>query len=747
MSNYIYLCAKIHILTHSMKKKTLINFVTCAVLMGASSTANAEVFVTENFEYEASTLYGQGTWLQYGSQTGGDLALVDSPLTYPVYHATATGKAAHITGVASGQDVMIPFTSTPVTSGSVYVSALVNVKNAGTGNVYFLTFVAPGTSGLQDQRTASEIGRLYVSGSENAGKFKFKLSRNSATQFQETDQEYDLNTTYLVVLQYQFVNGEKNDIIRLWVNPSDLNAAPKPSAAILDMTVHTSIDATRMQGVELRQGGTASITGPEVLVDAVRIADTWTELFDVKPVTAPELTVTPNQVFTDDAAPMGQSTTFATFKVDYKNMPTATSVYLTGANANQFELSATSIPAGNGTAEVTVFYNPTAIGKHNGRINFESSVSTLNCGYNFTALAYDPNNLPTITIDATDITEFKCKAGETVQQKFTVTTANLPDYGKAAVSGLSKGAFIINNTMLLKDGNAQFTITFKPTKAGTYKETITFTGVKAETKALELTGVATESGEPEADAEGDRLPLSNVKPYTYLNETFDGATKNAVLCVNDWRNLAMQGKRAWWGYEWTDEPNKAAKVTAYDSKVEPGASTPAQMLLVTPPLDYKNTTKKVFSFSIMGDFMMNDMDDLLEVCYIESDSDGLYIEPLVMDIPCTPDMNKEWVAYEVNLDNQNIADVFYIGFRFTSNRGTDNTCVYYVDNVVWGDPTPAITGDVNGDGKVDVADINAIINIILENEQPDSFAGNPDVNNDGKVDVADINAIINIILQ
>lgn len=747
MINYIYLCAKIHILTHSMKKKTLINFVTCAVLMGASSTANAEVFVTENFEYEASTLYGQGTWLQYGSQTGGDLALVDSPLTYPVYHATATGKAAHITGVASGQDVMIPFTSTPVTSGSIYVSALVNVKNAGTGNVYFLTFVAPGTSGLQDQRTAYEIGRLYVSGSENAGKFKFKLSRNSATQFQEAEQEYDLNTTYLVVLQYQFVNGEKNDIIRLWVNPSDLNAAPKPSAAILDMTVHTSSDATRMQGIELRQGGTASITGPEVLVDAMRIADTWTELFDVNPVTAPELTVTPNQIFTDDAAPMGQSNTFATFKVDYKNMPTATSVYLTGANANQFELSATSIPAGNGTAEVTVFYNPTAIGKHNGRINFESSVSTLNCGYNFTALAYDPNNLPTITVDATDITEFKCKTGETTQQKFTVTTANLPDYGKAAVSGLSKGAFIINNTMLLKDGNAQFTITFKPTKAGTYKETITFTGVKAETKALELTGVATESGEPEADAEGDRLPLSNAKPYTYLNETFDGATKNAVLSVNEWRNLAMQGKRAWWGYEWTDEPNKAAKVTAYDSKVEPGASTPAQMLLVTPPLDYKNTTKKVFSFSIMGDFMMNDMDDLFEVCYIENDSDGLYIEPLVMDIPCTPDMNKEWVAYEVNLDNQNIADTFYIGFRFTSNRGTDNTCVYYVDNVVWGEPSPAITGDVNGDGKVDVADINSVINIILENEQPDSFAGNPDVNNDGKVDVADINAIINIILQ
>lgn len=729
-----------------MNKTTLLNFAACAAMMVSSLTASADLLVTDNFEYDATTLYGQGSWLQYGSQTGGDVALVDNPLTYPSYHATATGKATKIDNMASGQDVMIPFTSTPVTSGSLYVAALVNVQSASSDPVYFMSFVAPGTAGVQDKKTASEIGRLYAYAGSQAGKFKFKISRNSNSQLEETSEEYELGKTYLVVFQYQFVEGEKNDIIRLWVNPSDLNAAPKPSALILDMTTNTSADAPRMQAVELRQGSSASYTGPQVLVDAMRIADTWTDLFDANPV-APELTVTPNQVFTDDAAPMGQTTTFATFKVDYKNMPSATSVYLTGANANQFELSTTSIPEGDGTAEVTVYYNPTAIGKHTGRINFESSVSTLNCGYNFTAMAYDPNNLPTITVNATNITEFKCKAGETTQQTFNVTTANMPDYGKAAMSGLAKGAFIINNTMLLKNGNAQYTVTFKPVKAGTYKETITFTGVKAETKTLELTGVATEGGKPEADAEGDRLPLSNAKPYTYLNETFDGVTKNAVFSVNDWRNLAMQGKRAWWGYEWTDEPNKAAKVTAYDSKVEAGASTPAQMLLVTPPLDYKNTTKKVFSFSLMGDFMINGMDDLLEVCYIENDSDGLYIEPIEMEIPCTPNMNKEWIPYEVNLDNQNIADTFYLGFRFTSNRGSDNTCVYYVDNVVWGEEKPIIEGDINGDGVVDIADINAVINIILRLADPSSTAGNPDINGDTVIDIADLNSLINIILK
>ena len=53
-----------------------------------------------------------------------------------------------------------------------------------------------------------------------------------------------------------------------------------------------------------------------------------------------------------------------------------------------------------------------------------------------------------------------------------------------------------------------------------------------------------------------------------------------------------------------------------------------------------------------------------------------------------------------------------------------------------------VTGDVNGDDKVDIADINCIIDLILASE----FAPNGDVNGDGKVDIADINVIIDMIL-
>ncbi|MBR1804393.1 MAG: leucine-rich repeat protein [Muribaculaceae bacterium] len=56
-------------------------------------------------------------------------------------------------------------------------------------------------------------------------------------------------------------------------------------------------------------------------------------------------------------------------------------------------------------------------------------------------------------------------------------------------------------------------------------------------------------------------------------------------------------------------------------------------------------------------------------------------------------------------------------------------------------------GDVNGDNKVDVEDVNAVINIILKSKTRNDYPGNSDVNDDNKVDVEDVNAIINIILK
>ena len=54
-----------------------------------------------------------------------------------------------------------------------------------------------------------------------------------------------------------------------------------------------------------------------------------------------------------------------------------------------------------------------------------------------------------------------------------------------------------------------------------------------------------------------------------------------------------------------------------------------------------------------------------------------------------------------------------------------------------------IYGDVNGDLEVNIADINSVIDIILDGND---FTPAADVNGDGEINIADVNSIINIIL-
>ena len=90
----------------------------------------------------------------------------------------------------------------------------------------------------------------------------------------------------------------------------------------------------------------------------------------------------------------------------------------------------------------------------------------------------------------------------------------------------------------------------------------------------------------------------------------------------------------------------------------------------------------------------------------------------------------------------------------------DNGIVYVIDEFAmedyrWAEPCwtwfsdfglisdlQDLTGDVNGDGEITVADVNAIVEAILGHGSTPAC----DVNGDGEITVADINVVINIIL-
>ena len=72
--------------------------------------------------------------------------------------------------------------------------------------------------------------------------------------------------------------------------------------------------------------------------------------------------------------------------------------------------------------------------------------------------------------------------------------------------------------------------------------------------------------------------------------------------------------------------------------------------------------------------------------------------------------------------------------------------VYKIGPNITGDdpgPGPGKPGDVNGDGEVNIADVNAVIDMILSGNTTPSG----DVNGDGEVNIADVNALIDMILN
>lgn len=80
---------------------------------------------------------------------------------------------------------------------------------------------------------------------------------------------------------------------------------------------------------------------------------------------------------------------------------------------------------------------------------------------------------------------------------------------------------------------------------------------------------------------------------------------------------------------------------------------------------------------------------------------------------------------------------------FIVARAGDLMPSYAVSAVATDGGVVTVTGDVTGDGQVDIADVNAVINIMLGKADKVDAA---DVTGDGGVDIADVNAVINIML-
>lgn len=270
--------------------------------MAMTLTASAETYLAESFDYAEGNLYGNGKWVKYGKKITAPVQVANSPLTFAGYQDNAAGNAVRLTK-ESGEYCQVLFRDkgTDAAKGTVYYSALVNVSELPSGSRTAAFMALTGANSLDatkfgDAEAGSEGAGLFAQASGEG--FKLGVSRNVAnlgnvkTSVAWADEECALGTTYLVVVKYEIVDGADNDRISLWINPAKGDAEPAASVVADEESAESLAD---VRGIELRQGSSSVAKTPVVVIDEVRVASTWDEIFTpakTDAVETPEITIT-----------------------------------------------------------------------------------------------------------------------------------------------------------------------------------------------------------------------------------------------------------------------------------------------------------------------------------------------------------------------------------------------------------------------------------------------------------------------
>lgn len=205
---------------------------------------------SEDFDY--GTTAGDLTtitteWVAHANVGVGLAGYATSSLSMANYPNSAIGGA--VTIAASGaEDVSSVFT--PITSGKIYASALVNLSAVSSGT-YFFHFMDD-TFGYSARVGAKDNG---------AGKISFGIGASSSTLTYGAT-AFDLNTTYLLVSSYDIASGASNLYV-LTTAVATEPAAPEASS--------TGNPGLTVQKIGIRQGG----GGPTGTIDGVRVATGW----------------------------------------------------------------------------------------------------------------------------------------------------------------------------------------------------------------------------------------------------------------------------------------------------------------------------------------------------------------------------------------------------------------------------------------------------------------------------------------
>ncbi|HQZ83759.1 MAG TPA: hypothetical protein PLR83_11095, partial [Pyrinomonadaceae bacterium] len=234
-----------------------------AAVKPANVRPAAQLFV-DDFTYAAGSLLTNNGWTAHSGAGTNALATVSPGLTLAGYPGSGIGNAVAMT--TSGEDANHGFAAQ--SSGSVYAAFLVNVSEASTtlpGNYFFHFGPDPIGSTFR--------GRVFaVKDASNNLAFGVSSAATAAAGVALTGFTYSMNTTYLIVVKYNIIDGTGNDTVDLFVSTTVPATEPTPTLTSIDVSPGDISPGS----IALRQGSTA--TSPTLHIDGIRVGTSWADV-------------------------------------------------------------------------------------------------------------------------------------------------------------------------------------------------------------------------------------------------------------------------------------------------------------------------------------------------------------------------------------------------------------------------------------------------------------------------------------
>ena len=353
---------------------------------------------------------------------------------------------------------------------------------------------------------------------------------------------------------------------------------------------------------------------------------------------------------------------------------------------------------------------------------------------------------PVLNVDPTSLDFGTINIGQTVTKTFTVSGINI--LGDITIS-CNNAAYQVSPTTLTAaqvEAGATVTVTYAPTTSGAHTSKVVIAGGAAETKEVTVTGASSST------------PLITVDPteLSFTTEVNQPVTGTFLV-----KGYNLQGAIK------LSVVNSTGGFTINKSNITKAAANKGVEVTVT----YKPTTIGNHSADVQLVVTGG------ETVFVHLDGTAFFIKANPVMLPAdsayltSTSFRADWT------DGTSAPGVASYTFEYSTGDNTQtitniNTKSYMLDHLIAGatysykvktlyvDGTESawsntqtitlpqdqivIVGDVNKDGRVTIADVTALINMLLSGE--DVFP-EADVHQDNRLSIADVTALINMLLE